>query len=140
MSSPSSASPQQHDGAAGDASASASARSAASPSAAFSSASGRGKTLANARASEELEIAVNLALERFWYSDDQGGVLRLVEASRPRGAVPGLRAAAFVCVCAGAVSRLAAVLRREGGGTGAPPRRDVNTRGSENLRLRGNVV
>uniref|UniRef100_A0A8C3L563 RNA helicase n=1 Tax=Chrysolophus pictus TaxID=9089 RepID=A0A8C3L563_CHRPC len=70
MSSPSSASPQQHDGAAGDASASASAPASAR-SAASSSASGRGKTLADARVSEELEIALNLALERFWYSDDQ---------------------------------------------------------------------
>ncbi|XP_025000689.1 3'-5' RNA helicase YTHDC2 isoform X2 [Gallus gallus] len=73
MSSPSSSSPQQHDGAAGNASASTSSRSAASPSAASSSASGRGrgKALADARVSEELEIALNLALERFWYSDDQ---------------------------------------------------------------------
>ncbi|XP_052556919.1 3'-5' RNA helicase YTHDC2 isoform X1 [Tympanuchus pallidicinctus] len=66
MSSPRSASPQQHDGAAGYASAFASARSAAS-----SSASGRGKTLADARVSEELEIALDLALERFLCSDDQ---------------------------------------------------------------------
>ncbi|XP_021236431.1 probable ATP-dependent RNA helicase YTHDC2 isoform X1 [Numida meleagris] len=73
MSSPSSASPQQLDGAAGDASASATACSAASPSAVSSSASGRsrGKTLRDARVAEEVEIAVNLALERFWYSDDQ---------------------------------------------------------------------
>ncbi|XP_048787874.1 3'-5' RNA helicase YTHDC2-like isoform X3 [Lagopus muta] len=66
MSSPRSASPQQHDGAAGYGSAFASARSAAS-----SSASDRGKTLADARVSEELEIALDLALERFLYSDDQ---------------------------------------------------------------------
>lgn len=92
MSSPRSASPQQHDGAAGYGSAFASARSAAS-----SSASGRGKTLADARVSEELEIALDLALERFLYSDDQGGVL--VEVSCRRGAGPSLRAAALVCGC-----------------------------------------
>lgn len=98
MSSPSSSSPQQHDGAAGNASASTSSRSAASPSAASSSASGRGrgKALADARVSEELEIALNLALERFWYSDDQGGAaaqpraLGWVAASCPRGAGAGL--------------------------------------------------
>ncbi|XP_015704895.1 3'-5' RNA helicase YTHDC2 isoform X2 [Coturnix japonica] len=71
MYSPGSTSPQQHDGAAWDGSASAC--FAASPSAAssFSSGRGRGKGLEAVRVSEEVEIAVNLALERFWYSDDQ---------------------------------------------------------------------
>ncbi|XP_072216626.1 3'-5' RNA helicase YTHDC2 isoform X2 [Excalfactoria chinensis] len=67
----SSTSPQQHDGAAWDASASACFAASRSAASSFSSGRGRGKTLADVRVSEEVEIAVNLALERFWYSDDQ---------------------------------------------------------------------